>query len=66
MLKWNIKEKIFEETFNEETKEFEGGYYPDKTKYKTNSEGRLVYDSDGNPVKEPGFIERQFKKIPKY
>ena len=57
--------KFFEETFNEETKEFEGGYYPDKTKYKTNSEGRLVYDSDGNPVKEPGFIERQFRKIPK-
>ena len=56
--------KFFEETFNEETKEFEGGYYPDKTEYKTNSEGRLVYDSDGNPVKEPGFIERQFRKIP--
>ena len=56
--------KFFEETFNEETKEFEGGYYPDKTKYKTNSEGRLVYDSDGNPVKEPGFIEKQFRKIP--
>ena len=56
--------KFFEETFNEETKEFEGGYYPDKTKYKTNSEGRLVYDSDGNPVKEPGFIERQLQKIP--
>ena len=57
--------KFFEETFNEETKEFEGGYYPDKTKYKTNSEGRLVYDSDGNPVKEPGFIERQLQKIPR-
>jgi hypothetical protein len=56
--------KFFEETFNEETKEFEGGYYPDKEKYKTNSEGRLVYDSDGNPVREPGFIERQFRKIP--
>ena len=28
-------------------------------------EGRLIYDSEGNPVKEPGFIERQFKKIPK-
>ena len=42
----------------------EGGYYPDKTKYKTNSEGRLVYDSDGNPVKEPGFIERQLQKVP--
>ena len=57
--------KFFEETFNEETKEFEGGYYPDKTKYKTNSEGRLVYDSEGNPVKEPGFIERQLQKVPK-
>jgi hypothetical protein len=56
--------KFFEETFNEETREFEGGYYPDKTKYKTNSEGRLIYDSEGNPVKEPGFIERQFRKIP--
>ena len=31
---------------------------------KINSEGRLVYDSDGNPVKEPGFIERQLRKIP--
>ena len=56
--------EFFEETYNEETKEFEGGYYPDKTKYKTNSEGRLVYDSDGNPVKEPGFIERQLQKVP--
>ena len=56
--------KFFEETFNEETKEFEGGYYPDKTKYKTNDEGRLIYDSDGNPVKEPGFIERQLQKVP--
>tara|TARA_R100001594_G_scaffold97255_1_gene131483 strand:+ start:281 stop:4672 length:4392 start_codon:yes stop_codon:yes gene_type:complete len=56
--------KFFEETFNEETREFEGGYSPDKTKYKTNSEGRLIFDSEGNPVKEPGFIERQLKKIP--
>jgi|MDTB01.3.fsa_nt_gb hypothetical protein len=56
--------KFFPETFNEETREFEGGYYPDKQKYKTNSQGRLIYDSEGNPVKEPGFIERQFKKIP--
>ena len=23
-----------------------------------------MYDSDGNPVKEPGFIERQLQKIP--
>ena len=57
--------KFFPETFNEETKEFEGGYYPDKETYQTDGEGRLIYDSEGNPVKEPGFIERQFKKIPK-
>ena len=56
--------EFFKEKFNQETGKREGGYYPDKEKYKTNSEGRLIYDSEGNPVKEPGFIERQFRKIP--
>jgi hypothetical protein len=62
MTKYSGK-KFFKEIFNEETNEFEGGYYPDKENYQTDNEGRLIYDSEGNPVKEPGFIERQLKKI---
>ena len=50
--------------FNEETKEFEGGYYPDKETYQVDEKGNLMYDNNGNPMLEEGFIKQQFKKIP--
>jgi hypothetical protein len=56
--------KFFPEIFNEETNEVEGGYYPDKENYQTDKEGRLIYDENGKPVKEEGFIQRNIKKIP--
>jgi hypothetical protein len=55
--------KFFPEIFNEETNEVEGGYYPDKENYQTDKEGRLIYDENGKPVKEEGFIQRNIKKI---
>ncbi len=56
--------KFFPEIFNEETNEVEGGYYPDKENYQTDKEGRLIYDENGKPVKEEGFIQKNIKKIP--
>tara|TARA_R100001126_G_scaffold15807_1_gene7239 strand:- start:160 stop:4542 length:4383 start_codon:yes stop_codon:yes gene_type:complete len=58
------RKKFFEETFNEETREFEGGYYPDREKYETDNRGNLKFDSQGKPIKEKGFIIRQIEKIP--
>ena len=55
--------KFFPETYNEETNELEGGYYPDKENYQTDKEGRLIYDENGRPVKEEGFIQKNIKKI---
>jgi len=55
--------KFFPEIFNEETNEVEGGYYPDKENYQTDKQGRLIYDENGKPVKEEGFIQRNIKKI---
>ena len=56
--------EFFPETFNMETKKYEGGYNPDEETYKTNKEGRLIYDQKGNPIKEEGFIQRNIKKVP--
>jgi len=56
--------EFFPETYNEETQELEGGYYPDKETYKLNKEGRLIYDENGRPIREDGFIKRQIKKLP--
>ena len=58
------RRKFFEETFNEETREFEGGYYPDREKYETDERGNLKFDDQGKPIKEKGFIIRQIEKIP--
>ena len=55
--------KFFPEIFNEETNEVEGGYYPDRENYQTDKEGRLIYNENGKPVKEEGFIQRNIKKI---
>jgi hypothetical protein len=55
--------KFFPETFNEETLELEGSYRPDEENYQTDKEGRLIYDTEGRPLKEEGFIQRNIKKI---
>ena len=56
--------KFFPEIYNEETQKLEGGYNPDNESYQTDKEGRLMYDDNGKPLKEEGFIKRNIKKIP--
>lgn len=56
--------EFFPETFNMETKKYEGGYNPDEETYQTNKEGRLIYDENGKPLKEEGFIQKNIKKVP--
>ena len=55
--------EFFPQTYNEETNELEGGYYPDKENYQTDKNGRLLYDTNGKPLKEEGFIKRNIKKM---
>jgi len=42
---------------------FPDGYNPDKETYKKNKQGKTLYDMEGKPIKEKGFIERQMDKI---
>ena len=56
--------KFFPTVLNQETREREGGYNPDKENYKVDKEGRLILDQNRNPIKEDGFIKRQIKKLP--
>ena len=56
--------EFFPETYNEETQQLEGGYYPDRENYQVDKEGRLIYDENGKPMLEEGFIKQQIKKIP--
>ena len=42
---------------------FPDGYNPDKETYQKNKQGQTLYDTNGNPIKEKGFIEKQMEKI---
>ena len=54
---------FFEETYNKETKQFEGGYYPEKEGYQTDDKGNLIFDSKGNPIPEETFLRKTLKSI---
>jgi hypothetical protein len=56
--------KFFPKTFNEETGQREGGYNPDNETYQIDKNGRLMYDENGQPLKEEGFIQQKIKQIP--
>jgi len=53
---------FFDETYNKETKQFEGGYYPERESYKLNKNGTLEYDEKGNPIPERGFVGKALEK----
>jgi len=42
---------------------FPQGYKPDQETYMKNKQGQTLYDQQGNPIKEKGFIEKQMEKI---
>jgi len=45
---------------------WEGGYTPDKTKYKKNKKGQTLYDMEGNPIPEDsGLLKKGIEKIKK-
>ena len=57
--------EFFEETYNEETQQMEGGYNPDKEEYEVNKEGRLIFDSEtGLPIRKKGFFEQKIEELP--
>jgi len=55
--------QFFKETYDKESKQFIGGYYPERFDYKTDDRGLLIKDEEGNPIPEDGFIKRNLKKI---
>ena len=60
------EKKFFEETFNPKTKQYEGGYYPEREDYLTDKNGSLIKDENGNPIKDPSFSQEFLQKnVPK-
>jgi len=55
--------EFFKETFDEESEQFVGGYYPDRVDYKLDNKGFIITDDDGNPIPDDGFIEKNLRKI---
>ena len=53
---------FFDETYNKETKQMEGGYYPEKQGYQLDKKGNLKYDDTGNPIPERGFFGKTLEK----
>ena len=61
-MKWGFK-KFFPETYNEETKQWEGGYKPELEGAVTNDKGNVVYDENGKIKREPTLLQKGFEKI---
>ena len=57
----NQLDRIKREYFGKQL--FPEGYNPDKETYRKNKQGQTLYDQNGNPIKEKGFIEKQMEKI---
>jgi len=55
--------EFFPETWDEESKQWVGGYYPERVEYLTDKKGNLVKDDDGNPIADPNFSQRMLQKV---
>jgi len=53
-----IDKEFFVETWNEETGQMEGGYYPEEQGTIKDDKGKLVYDEYGQLVKEKTFLQK--------
>jgi hypothetical protein len=60
--KWDEK-KFFNETWDDESEQYIGGYYPERVEYLTDKKGNLVLDEDKNPIADPNFSQRMLQKI---
>ena len=58
-----LNKKFFPQTYNEETKQWEGGYKPELEGAVTNDKGNVVYDEKGKIKREPGIIQKGWEKI---
>jgi len=54
--------EFFPETWDEESKQWVGGYYPERVEYLTDKKGNLVKDENENPIPDPNFSQRMLKK----
>ena len=54
--------EFFPETWDEESKQWVGGYYPERVEYLTDKKGNLVKDENGNPIADPSFSQKALKK----
>jgi hypothetical protein len=61
-MRWSNK-KFFPETYNEETKQWEGGYKPELEGAVTNDKGNVVYDENGKIKREPTILQKGWEKI---
>jgi len=57
------RKEFFPETFDEESGEMIGGYYPERVEYLTDKKGNLVKDDNGNPIADPNFSQRILQKV---
>ena len=57
------RKEFFTETFDEESGEMIGGYYPERVEYLTDKKGNLVKDENGNPIADPNFSQRVLQKV---
>ena len=61
-----LNKKFFPQTYNEETKQWEGGYKPELEGAVTNDKGNVVYDENGKIKKEPTILQKGFELIKPY
>jgi hypothetical protein len=59
--RWDGK-RFFKEKWNPETKQREGGYYPEREDYKVDRKGNLILDEDGDPIRDTGIIGKGVRK----
>jgi len=60
--KWDDK-KFFNETWDDESEQYIGGYYPERVEYLTDKKGNLVKDENENPIPDPNFSQKMLQKI---
>ena len=53
------RKEFFTETFDEESGEMTGGYYPERVEYLTDKKGNLVLDENKNPLEETAFFTKK-------